>query len=178
MAKTKTRGTVQIWIGIVTSVLLMISVAANLLSVHNEQMITGNRQLLIQLGYDPDIFQRSASYWLMRYGFHALGLVGLLLYLISTYLKNFKASASLFTLCLFYFIICAISDMTALTYEEKVRGLTLGAWVAKVISWIPKYAIELGLLSQGFLGVRKYRRNETGTANQNSTSPTVPAVLN
>jgi len=57
-----------------------------------------------------------------------------------------------------YFLICAISNITDLSPEEKARGFTIGGWIALIISWTPKYAIELGLLIQGLLGVRKYNK--------------------
>ena len=83
-------------------------------------------------------------------------LINVLLFGICIY----PASFILFITC---FSICVIISITNLTPEQKMRGFTLGGWIAKIIVWLPKYAIELGLLVQGLLGVRKYHKTSKDT---------------
>ncbi len=161
--KTPIKGRAQIGIGIIICILLLFSPGAKILSTYTEYSITNNRELLIELGYNPDSFIRSTSYWVTRYSFHIFGLTSLLLYLIFTLAKKLKAAIVVFTLCFVYFLICVIISITDLTPEQKMRGYTLGGWIAKIILWLPKYTIELGLLVQGLLGVRKYNKTSKNT---------------
>lgn len=156
-AKT-VRGKIQIAVGIIVCGLLLFSVACQMYSVYAEHKITSDRDLLLQLGYSPEAFHRHPAYWVARYGFHAFGAISLLLYLVFVSLKKLKTATLMFGICTVYFVSMAVMNITGLTYEEQVRGLTAGAWIAKIISWLPKYLIELGLLVQGVLGVKKYVR--------------------
>ena len=151
------KGKIQIGIGIITCILLlMTTVGAEIFSVYTEYSVTSNRELLIKLGHNPDLFIRTTSYWVTRYSFHFYGLISLLLYFVFVLGKKFKVATLSFTLCLVYFLSCAIINITDMTPEQKMRGYTIGGWIAKVVVWLPKYTIELGLLAQGILGVRKY----------------------
>lgn len=161
--KTAIKGRVQIGIGVFACILLLFGVGAEILSVYTEYSIMNNREPLIELGYNPDSFTRATSYWVTRYSFHFYGLTSLLLYLIFTQAKKLKAATVVFTLCFVYFLICAIISITNLTPEQKMRGYTIGGWIAKIIVWLPKYTIELGLLVQGLLGVRKYHKTSKDT---------------
>lgn len=159
----KPKGRIQIGIGIIACILLLIAVGMEIFSVYTEYSITNNRELLIELGYNPDSFTRTTSYWVTQYSFHFYGFISLLLYLIFTQAKKLKAATVVFTLCLVYFLICAIISITDLTPEQKMRGYTIGGWIGRIILWLPKYIIELGLLVQGLLGVRKYHKTSKGT---------------
>lgn len=161
--KTAIKGRLQIGIGVLACILLLFSVGAEIFSVYTEYSITNNRELLIELGYNPDLFTRATSYWVTRYSFHFYGLTSLLLYLIFTQAKKLKAATVVFILCFVYFLICAIISITDLTQEQKMRGYTIGGWIAKIIVRLPKYTIELGLLVQGLLGVRKYHKTSKDT---------------
>ncbi|MBW8039579.1 MAG: hypothetical protein FVQ85_06225 [Planctomycetes bacterium] len=157
---TVIRGRVQMSIGIVVGILLLFSsVGGEILSVYTEYTITHNQELLISLGHDPANFQQSPFYWIGRLTFHTFGLVAILVYVISVALKRLKVVKVGFLLCLIYFMTQAYGNITNLSQEEQVRGLTFGAWVAITILWLPRYAVELGLLIQGWLGVRKRMSN-------------------
>lgn len=157
MAKPK--GEIQIGIGLVVGVLLLMAIGAEIFSVYTEYSILNNRELLIEMGYNPDSFSRPTTYWVSQYSFHLFGLISLLLYLVFVAVRKSKISAILFVLCLAYFLICAIINIADLTPEQEMRGYTMGGWIARVIVWLPRYIIELGLLVQGLLGVRKYDKS-------------------
>ena len=157
----KIKGRTQIVIGIIACGLLLLSVALQAHSVYVEHEITTNRDLLLQMGYSPEAFPRHPAYWATWYGFHAFGAISLLLYLIYVSSKRLKPATVMFGMCSVYFVTVAVINITALTYEEQVRGLTFGGWIAKAVSWLPKYLVELGLLIQGVLGVKKYTRTRS-----------------
>ena len=170
MGETKTqnctkhkKGDTQIVIGIIASILLFfITVRGELLKLHLDYQISHDvalltdEALLTALGYKPPIvFQKSPTYWIGRLTFHIFGIVAILVYMTSVGSVRIKSAKVSFILCLIYFLTQAYGNITNLSYEEQVRGFTFGGWVANTIVWIPKYAIELGLLVQGLLGVRK-----------------------
>ena len=155
MDKCKSKGTIQITIGIIIGILLLLTLGSNLLSVYNYQTLTSNEELLIKLGLNPSSYEYSLTYWIIRYSFHICGLVALLLYVIFVSIKKLRQSFIVFMLYSIYSLIIIIFAITALSEEEQIRGLTIGGWFAKIIVWMPKFFIELGLLVQGLLGVRK-----------------------
>jgi len=152
-------GGVQIAIGILVGILLLLlGPAVALWGVHTHYSITQNETFLIELGYDPADFQYSLGYWIERAGFHLFGFAAILLYIIFVASKKLSGSKVAFLLCLVYFLALAYSNITGLSEAERIRGYTLGGWIGRTLSWIPKYVVELGLLVQGLLGVRKQVR--------------------
>lgn len=149
------QGGVQIAIGIIAGILILFNPGTGLMKLHADYSITQNQTLLIELGYDPTDFQYNPSYWIGRVAFHVFGFAAILLYVISVATKKLPAATVTLLLCLAYLLAHAYGNITSLSYEEQVRGLTAGGWAGKIVSWLPKYAIELALLVQGLLGVRK-----------------------
>jgi hypothetical protein len=154
-SKSNRKGGLQIAIGVSVGTLLILGPVVALWRVHTEYSITQNETLLIELGYNPAEFQYSSGYWIERIGFHVFGFAAIVLYIVFVASKRLSGSKVTFILCLVYFVMLAYSDITGLSEEQRIRGFTLGGWIGWTLSWLPKYVVELGLLVQGLLGVRK-----------------------
>jgi hypothetical protein len=150
------KGGTQIVIGIIAGILLIfVTCGGELLKLRLDYKLSHNEALLTELGYEPTDFQKSPNYWIGRLTFHIFGIVAILVYITSVGFVKIKSAKVCFILCLIYFLAHAYGNITNLSPEAQVRGVTLGYWVAKTILWFPKYAVELGLLIQGLIGVRK-----------------------
>jgi len=87
--------------------------------------------------------------------FHVFGYAAILLYVIFVLSKKLRGAQIAFLLCLFYFLVVLYSNITSLSEEERIRGVTTGWWVAQIVIHLPAPTVELGLLVQGLLGLRK-----------------------
>lgn len=153
------KGKIQIAIGIVTCILLLLTICSSFWELYLNFYIINNEELLKQIGYSPQDFD--VNFFLgIKLVFLTYGFVSLLLYLTFICLKKQKLSKILFLFFLLYSVIDAYLNITNLSQEERIRGLTIGAWILQIVVWLPKYSCELGLLIQGYLGISKWNKNK------------------
>ena len=90
-----------------------------------------------------------------RVAFNIFGYAAILMYVIFVLSKKLRGAQISFLLCLFYFLLVLYSNITSLYEEWRIGGITTGLCIAQILIDLPAPTIELGLLVQGLLGLRK-----------------------
>jgi len=186
------KGRVQIGIGIVAGILLLQYPCIAFLHLRVQDMLTdyepGDFQHLERIApgasqrlehtladFDRYDSQRSAHYWLGQVLFHSFGVAAILFYVTSVGLKRLTPAKAAFLLCVIYRLLLAYDAITCLSPEARAE-YTAGGLAGRAIGYLPGCVIDLGLLLQGLLGVRKriqarVSRTGCGSAQEQAATP-------
>jgi len=141
-------------IGIVSGILLIVSYAgAGILGVIVFYQLAHDPDLLRELGYEPSQISYNGFYEGVKFSFHIVGLLAIVVYLISIFLKKPKATLASFCICGFYAMTITIFNITNISPEARARGYTVAGWIGHILPWFIKYIIEMSLLIQGYFGL-------------------------
>lgn len=168
MTERKAKGTIQITLGFIGGILFLLSPVSGLLGVYTHYKIGTDEALLTKLGIDASNYDYSVGYWVGRSVWHCVGLYALAAFLFALGMKKLQSALLAFAAFAIYSLGGTVFHVASGSWQEQGLVYTAGAWLAEAISWIPKHLVELGLLVQGPLGLRK--RLQVGNKEKETSS--------
>ena len=165
---------VRWFVGIIGTILLLfIGTGSKILENRTAKSIVTNPDLLQQLGSDPADFAEMPERLDNEFIFHIIGGVILLGYLLAVILKYRKAALVCLCFVILYFLLVRLDTAFTLTQEQQSRGYTIGGWVGRVGSYLIPFAVEMAIISQGWVALRP-RRNKGNPEDESAINTPAP----